>query len=370
MSLELDIASLKRCRDPWLNEVRFALRGEFGGFEPDLHFLGDRTHRVQNQLEASGNPVRVSQWLLTAAGWSGVLLNAVKFDDALEWLELFAAGNWSHVSQGRLIGGPRSRGPNIGTLLSEPTALVAYGTGDLTTIPSDDRGPLWFVEDKITRYLAEKAQAWTYLRGGRHYLGRGSNWSVELAGFDNEGAIAQAIDRYPHVELTGSLRAPTRLRNAIYWPQGAAIYQDCDSTQGWAEKVQRLRTVLLWTPPHTNFALIKTLPGNLPVWPDEIPSWPHIMESDIRSNMPLLACMVPDAAGIQLVTDAHLDRAHDLSDWSITKLPGGRHLVEARDLAAWYGDLTPDSETLTKARADFGQMIMTPELIGANSPCG
>lgn len=51
----------------------------------------------------------------------------------------------------------------------------------------------------------------------------------------------------------------------------------------------------------------------------------------------------------------------------ITDLGHGRHLVEAPDLTPWYPTKLPDPDTLAQARADFGPMIITKELI-ANSP--
>lgn len=67
---------------------------------------------------------------------------------------------------------------------------------------------------------------------------------------------------------------------------------------------------------------------------------------------------VPDAQGVQLLGPDHLSAAHDLTRWRTTPLPGGRALVEAPDLAAWYGDDPPSEATLAQARADFGDLIV------------
>lgn len=88
----------------------------------------------------------------------------------------------------------------------------------------------------------------------------------------------------------------------------------------------------------------------------------------VAANGHLHERFVPDAHGVQVLTDAHLAHAHDLSDWNLTDLGHGRHLVQASDLSAWYENLTPDPGTLTKARHDFGDMILTEETIAANPP--
>lgn len=67
---------------------------------------------------------------------------------------------------------------------------------------------------------------------------------------------------------------------------------------------------------------------------------------------------VPDSQGVQLLGPDHLGAAHDLSAWRTTPLPGGRALVEAPDLATWYGDDPPSEATLAQARADFGDLIV------------
>ena len=42
--------------------------------------------------------------------------------------------------------------------------------------------------------------------------------------------------------------------------------------------------------------------------------------------------------------------------------------MQAKDLEPWYATIDPDPETLAKARADFGGMLLTPEIIAANPP--
>lgn len=62
-----------------------------------------------------------------------------------------------------------------------------------------------------------------------------------------------------------------------------------------------------------------------------------------------------------MLTDRHLERATDLSGWTIEDLGAGRYLVVAADLEAWYGHDGPDPEVLSEARAAFGPMIVRKE---------
>lgn len=67
---------------------------------------------------------------------------------------------------------------------------------------------------------------------------------------------------------------------------------------------------------------------------------------------------VPDVQGIQLLGPAHLAAAHDLTKWKVSPLPGGRALVEAPALDAWYGAEAPGASTLEQGRADFGETVV------------
>ena len=87
---------------------------------------------------------------------------------------------------------------------------------------------------------------------------------------------------------------------------------------------------------------------------------PGVEFTKYTGNPHLRTRFVPDACGIMLLTDSHLERAHNLSSWMIEPLGHGRHLVQAPDLAAWCTEPVPDPEVLAQARRDFGRMILRP----------
>lgn len=79
----------------------------------------------------------------------------------------------------------------------------------------------------------------------------------------------------------------------------------------------------------------------------------------------LWASYVPAPHGVQLLTNAHLDRAHDLSGWLLDEVAPGRWLVTHPDREAWLTP-EPDPELVAEATADFGAMVLTFETALAN----
>lgn len=78
------------------------------------------------------------------------------------------------------------------------------------------------------------------------------------------------------------------------------------------------------------------------------------------------AQLIPEPSGIQVLTNTHLEAAHDLSGWVTTRLDENHVLVQARDLRPWYAEprreYTPlPDEVLLPARRDFGDMLLTPQ---------
>lgn len=344
MAIEVDLLSLKRFWYLPGGHLRFLVKVDFGTAMPELDELLEIAAGIRHRLASAGgaNHVDAEGWVRTKAGWSGVLVNAYAIDDGLEWLDLFVA-TWASAFQGKIIGGPRSTAPKLMDSGPVPTAFVAYTTGDLSKVPSDDRGPLWYVEDKITRYIAERAIAWSYRPGCEQYLMREDwQWWVQADGIDHAAAMAQGMDRYASVQFTCSESAPERLRHMKSRAHGRVCYQMVDPSASWLEIVNATRGTLRWTPPHTDLGFVRFDTANSPLWNSWVLPWPHVSEPDVRYNRPLLASFVPDANGIQLLTEAHLERARDLSSWKVEKLGGGRYLVEWPELDAWYAQVEPD----------------------------
>jgi hypothetical protein len=151
---------------------------------------------------------------------------------------------------------------------------------------------------------------------------------------------------------------------------GRACYGVMDDTVSWQDRLAQVTQAMVAFPGDTDQAFIQHS-HVYPHWSDLStgrPLLPYVDETQIHYNRHLYARYIPGAHGLQILTDAHLANANDLSDWIIEPLGGGKHLVQAKDLEPWYATVDPDPETLAKARADFGGMILTPEIIAANPP--
>ena len=365
MPIDIDPSSLRRA---WkLEELRFILKLDWRTDVPRLDQMVTIAEGIESRLNPGrGNRSRVESWVLTQSGWSGVMRNVAEIDDAMAWFELFRA-DWSRSASGEVVGAPQSvsRPHAPGVALS---AFVRYTTVDLRPMEHNSRRRAWAVPEEVSRFLAEQTVAWTHMPGCSPYLGRGlgrRDWWISPVGDEVAPALADGMSGYTSCVFAYARKKSLPVRIAGFWTQGKTVYQYADPELGWRDRLQHLREILTWTPTHTDIAFIRHARTNNTAWPNGA-VWPYVSEPMVRYNTPLLAMLVPDAHGIQVLTDAHLERAHNLSSWTITSLDGGRHLVESNDLAAWYSTPEPDPALLAAARVEFGEMIMTPENITAN----
>lgn len=383
MSIAIDLRSLRKFWSLEAGHLSFVLEAHFGDGEPDVADLTEIVAGIRHQLMAGGtNPADVEQWIRTRHGWAAVMTHAHTVDHGLEWLEMFTK-TWGNAVDGTVTGGPSPTRLSTRDPSPQLTANLWYTSGDLVAIPRNDRSSLWLVEEKVTRHVVEQAISWAHLQGGRQYVHRGDpgDGCTEPVDLDYGLALTQAINRYGYCSVTCRLERPLRQRSFNLRPHGQAVFQVTDPTLDWRTRLDQVRQVLSWSPPLVDYGYVRHGVGGSLVG-DSGQTWPHVRGSDVRYNRPLLASFVPDAFGIQLLTDAHLERAHDLSQWDITSYAGGRHLVSARDLEAWFGPvdgrdergfyvaeaLPPSDELVAQARADFGGMILTPHLIADNDP--
>lgn len=368
VSLTVDVPRLRRGRAG--DTIRFVLWATFE-FEPDAAGLAGVARQITAGVGGTDAP-SAEQWVKSVRGWSGVLVNVHDFYDGVRWLQLFGEA-YGDALDGTVVGQTRNSGGHLGTRQATrgPVTAVAYTTGDLTLVPRNDRDPIWFVDPDATESIVSAARDWVVTPGSRKYLTRdGGYWGLEIEGMDWKQAVVEAIDRYTNAIVICRRSKPTRMRKVELWPHGLVSYSDHDPSLSLANKIELARQPLGFAVEHIDLAFVGTEnPANESWRPDpREDTWPHIREPDLRYNRPLLTSMVPDAHGIQVLTAAHLERAHDLSDWSVRHLGSDRYLVEAPDLNPWFSQPLPDPVVREKARADFGEMIMTVPLIEARSP--
>ncbi|GAA4115750.1 hypothetical protein GCM10022215_14830 [Nocardioides fonticola] len=369
--IEVDIGLVRKGWNPQTGHLEFLIDADFGDHPPSRDRITQIAEETSHTVDQNVVGVCANQWLLTPQGWSGILTPVHTMDALLEWFEVFARA-FPYV-QGRVTAPPRREPRALPTRLhnaATPAAHVAYTTGDLRLIPRGKRGPLWLVDATLTRFIADRAITWAYQRGCRQYVNRyDMDWWIEVEDLDYASAIAESIHRYSRVQLLARTTDPIAERSAHLSPHGKVTFYTHDDRLDWRAKLDLIRQTLLWSPPNTDVAFIAAA-----VWPSfwsperQVTRWPYIRESELRYNRPLLSSFTPDAYGIQILTDAHLARAHDLTGWLTTPLAGGRYLVEHPDLAAWYAQPEPHPDVLAKARADFGDMILTTDHIATHNP--
>ncbi len=145
--------------------------------------------------------------------------------------------------------------------------------------------------------------------------------------------------------------------------QGFFALQVLQPGLGWQARLDQLRPIMVAQAQHLDVAFIRHHQHELPV-PAYLASHYRLPYFDGTSyNLARHAwyCHTPDAHGIQILTDSHLEQASDLTRWHIQSLGNDRHLVQAPDLQPWYSAATPDPDVLDRARQDFGEIILSPD---------
>ena len=250
------------------------------------------------------------------------------------------------------------------------TAFVSYRTNDLTGLTRQQRDAWWNVPTTLTQEIADAATTWGRFEGADVYLGRGLD-QIRTWNPDVGRPMADGVRRFRQAGVTYLRSKPRRMANVNLSAQGGACYTVLDDTVPWQDRLEQVAAAMVALPDDTDLAFVQYSSAYTVSWMDlqtVSPPLPYVEESDVRYNRHLWDQFVPDAHGLQLLTDAHLEHANDLSGWVIEPLGGGRHLVQAKDQQPWYANMDPDPETLAKARTDFGRMILTKQTTADNPP--
>jgi hypothetical protein len=263
------------------------------------------------------------------------------------------------------------------------TALLAFAMDPPPQAgPFNRRGILeyrWGVPPETTNEIADDAARWGGLAGERGQLG-GAGPAVPATTEDAGELVGLRLatgQRDVRVTFFDGPEDPAR-SVAFSW-FGQVMYADIAPARGLVDVALDHGTVL-----RTHAARLDV--GSVLLMPTMAGSVQDLEEGGalMTWNRHLWSSRVHDAQGIQLLTSAHLDQAHDLSGWDVEEVAADRWLVSARDLQPWY-DL-PDYQTwrsdlrasgagtaadwvpahLASARRDFGDMILTAEIAAAH----
>lgn len=383
MTLRIELTELKKNWTKYTGFLLFHIRDSDGGFRVTERELADAAAAVSAQLNAErGTDLDVKDWVHTTKGWSGVLRHAHTTEDGIAWLEAFVA-TWPQA-QGAVVGGPSTRrslpAPEGTTAL---TAAVAYTPLDLSLLhdpwprphtcpacPHDGIGPgaLWYTDPDVTAQLAANALDWVHTPGCVQRYGRDSDWWVEpvdAAYVNSLQANLQPMDWSP-ADVFAYQRKPTRIRGVSFRGHGQVAFGVLDPARSWSDVLDDVRATMLFSPENITFARVGYAPPTHPslIWSGcASGTFAHVNESWVRYNEPLWNRLIPDASGTQVLATTHLERAHDLSRWTITEVGADRYLVEAQDVEPWYSANAPDPQALAAARNDFGPMLFSPATV-------
>jgi hypothetical protein len=291
-------------------------------------------------------------------------------EDTNDWLAAFAAHLEADGWSGSLEPAPRTGLP--GSLdrdraVPRMTAFLAYRHSESRSAQEGGqwRRRGWAVDPDTTDVLCRDLIEWGAFEGADTYLSQGRS-EVRVDDQNVQELLVWTAHQAGRCGVTYARKAPLRVHSAQLSSRGQVTVQVEDERLDWRTRLDNLTWMLSRQADKMDLGFIRLSPywalswialgnGNLPL--------ACVDEADVRNNRHLWDQYVPDAHGIQLLTEEHLSRAHTLEDWDVRRLAPDRYLVRAKDLAGWYAGTRPDPEVLSSARMDFAGMLLTPKVI-------
>ncbi|HET6209034.1 MAG TPA: hypothetical protein VFD94_01550 [Jatrophihabitans sp.] len=339
----------------------------------DLARFGEAVERANTASAARQDGAEVVGGFPTGTvrGFAVQLIRADTVAAVQAWAADFAAELAAAGLTGKLGGAPSAAPPPClgSTLPPVPTGYVAY-----VLDPSADHDPVrreagWLVSPAATERIAALLDRWAR-RPGAELVLRQNLYSLAVRLPDAAPQLVRAVTTTGMAGLDFILDKDEYVLHTALSFGGDGVFQVVGSPGGWQQQVELLTGAITALPADTEQAYLRTSNRNQSSHNQlhVVQPLSGIAESDVRYNKHLLDRYLPDAHGVQVVRTAHLDNAHDLSDWQITDLGHGRHLVRAADLAPWYAQPLPEPDTLARARADFAGALLTKQLIADHRP--
>jgi hypothetical protein len=229
----------------------------------------------------------------------------------------------------------------------------------------------WYVPPKATAALVPPLAAWCLAAAGDVFLEQ-EEMRFRLNPESVTDTVVAALGTGTEINIVCA-SAPTPFRRVCFGHRGTVTLtlQHGD----WSDDVAVLTEILVAMAAQIEQGLLRRAARSPIDWQAVVnytaPLIPYgggLRSTLIHRLRDLLDHRVSDAYGVQVLTDAHLAHATDLSAWEVTALDGGRHLVRARDLALWFAGDAPDEAVLQRARNDFGAMVLSPDVAATEPP--
>lgn len=338
---------------------------EFAPDNPRDLSSGDAVGRAMDAADSQVDELHATGSEATVAGFSTELTRVPNMEAMTAWLTAFARGVEAEGMAGAIHALPLTRLPQWFTRLTEPrlTVFAAFEQPFAESTGLHHGDPREDAEERPVLELLDRAAAWAASFCGEIYVGNGGR--NQLAG---ECDIAWYLYRALHYGFNAEVNALASsgdcAASASFSRTGQATFQLYASST-LAERVDHVRNIVLSDVQWTRLAFVAVTSqrayGSWESRADALPTLPTIEARHLRGKSPKWDHFVPDAHGMQLLIQEHLDKATDLSDWTVIQAGSGRYLVEAPDLAEWFNPDGPGEAVLARARADFGQMITPRE---------
>jgi hypothetical protein len=281
------------------------------------------------------------------------------------WFEAFAAhltaAGWDGTVQ------PVTREPASDAMsrLSRQPKLVAFLAYRMTDPAAADRPTAFAVDAGTTAEICRQVVDWGTVPGTSRWLRQG----ISTVRYEQADLVEQVRWAAEHDYATGVAfvrEQPPLARRAELGQWGQVVHQLAADPPDWRGGLDDLRAVLSREAGRLDLAVVRLSRH----WAtsyldyDRRPEPPLASITDWRLGRRLWDEYVLDAQGMQVLTDAHLARAADLSGWDVEEVAPGRHLVSARELAPWFAGGEPEAAAVEAARRDFGGMLLTAEAVG------
>lgn len=227
----------------------------------------------------------------------------------------------------------------------------------------------WTLPEAARRRRLELAARWALEPSGVAGVGRIRLVPVERGDFESQLASALGDTIHP-ADVNGCEPSGTLSREIVFGDWGVSAWRASYPGLSQLDRVERLCELLVEAAPDLEVGGINFLFTRSSGLFTSLLDVPWVGVPQLWSRY------LPDAYAVQVVTDEHLAKAHDLSSWHVETVAPGRHLVRAKDLQPWFNlDANlgpydpetqsmrqfPDDEVLDKARHDFGEMILSYE---------
>lgn len=299
---------------------------------------------------------------------------AVYTDDALmAWVDHVAAQLSGEGWTGTLRPATRRHSPlqlHRKPLEAISAVLCIAGWGMREGRPRPQAHGAWRGNPSVSEELASWANDWTVSGPGATYLTQHMT-TFKVGAADLPQLLATALTRDARGAISITHCRTTNWARRVNFDRSGRIEVEIRTSENNGQSpLDDLRAVLTHHAQRCEYALVRqawmqaiTSLGVIQRRPPRLAGSATGMSpnSYYRERRHLDTVRVPDAYGIQLLTEEHLRHLRNPDSWSVKEVAPGRHLVEALDVSPWFADSEVSPSILTASRDDFRDLILTEE---------